>query len=156
MDLNVNAFSLYAKDWALLTAGNKDAYNTMTIGWGGIGTMWGKPAVTVYVRTSRHTLGFVDKNETFTLSWFDDSYKKDLGILGKESGRDGDKVAKTSLTPKFLEDGVTFEQANKTLVCKKMYRHEMDLDAMSEDLREKWYSTDTVHVMYIAEVVDIL
>ena len=50
MKFDVNAFEIYDKDWALLTAGSAEKFNTMTISWGGLGTLWNKPVVTVYVK----------------------------------------------------------------------------------------------------------
>ena len=70
MELNTEIFSLFNNKWALLTAGNKENFNMMTISWGGLGTIWNKPVATVYVRQSRHTHKFVDENEYFTISFF--------------------------------------------------------------------------------------
>ncbi|MBR2683498.1 MAG: hypothetical protein IKE22_09565, partial [Atopobiaceae bacterium] len=47
-------------DWALVTAGTEDAWNTMTIGWGTIGTVWGKPILMVMVRPQRYTYGLIN------------------------------------------------------------------------------------------------
>ena len=44
------SFSVFANEWALVTAGTPDNYNTMTIAWGGLGTLWSKPVATVYVK----------------------------------------------------------------------------------------------------------
>ena len=114
-----DAFRVFDKQWALVTAGSLDDYNTMTISWGGLGTLWSRPVATVYVKPIRYTYQFLEKNEYFTVSFFPEEYKKDLGILGSKSGRDGDKVALTGLTPKAVEHGVGFEQASATLICKK-------------------------------------
>lgn len=38
-------FKLIGDDWALVTAGDREKFNTMTISWGGVGIMWGKPVV---------------------------------------------------------------------------------------------------------------
>ena len=39
------AFAVYDKEWALVTAGPVDNYNTMTISWGAVGELWGKDVV---------------------------------------------------------------------------------------------------------------
>ena len=98
MDLkNFQLAPLYAIDqeWALLTAGVREKFNTMTISWGGLGTIWNKPVVTVYVKPIRYTYEFMESNEYFTISFYDEKYKKDLGILGSKSGRNLDKIALT-------------------------------------------------------------
>ena len=99
MELNVDVFHNFFPGNALVTAGNLDDYNTMTIGWGALGSIWGKDAVTIYVRDSRYTLEYLRKCDYFTIDFFEGEHKKDLAILGSKSGRDGDKVALTSLTP---------------------------------------------------------
>lgn len=141
---------------ALLTAGTGDDFNTMLIGWGALGTIWSKPAATVYVRESRYTKEFMDRHDVFTVSFFDKAYMKDEMILGTLSGRDEDKIKKTSLTPEKLENGVTFEEAEVTLVCRKMYAQEMDADFMREDVAKANYSDGDMHTMYIGEVIDVL
>ena len=49
-----NGFQWF-RDAQLLCAGNKEKSNAMTIGWGGIGTLWRKTALTVYVAEKRYT-----------------------------------------------------------------------------------------------------
>ena len=39
MTFETDIFSQFDKKWALLTAGNKDSFNTMTISWGGLGKL---------------------------------------------------------------------------------------------------------------------
>lgn len=148
--------SVFSDYKALLTAGNGDDFNTMLIGWGALGTIWAKPAATVYVRESRYTKEFMDKQDIFTVSFFDKKYMKDEMVLGTLSGRDGDKIAKTSLHPKKLETGVTFEEAKVTLVCRKMYAQKMDLSAMPEKVQKQSYADGDLHVMYIGEVLDVI
>lgn len=147
---------IFSDKKALLTAGTGDDFNTMLIGWGALGTIWARPAATVYVRESRYTKQFMDKQDIFTISFFDKKYMDDEMILGTKSGRDGDKIALTSLTPVKLERGVTFKEAEVTLVCKKMYAQEMDIKAMPEDIAEHNYAQGDMHTEYIGEVVDVL
>ena len=53
--------------------------------------------------------------------FYDEKYKKDLGILGSKSGRNLDKVGLTKLTPEFLDNTTSFKEAKLTIVCKKIY-----------------------------------
>ena len=154
-ELELKVFEAFAKDWALVTAGSMDDFNTMTIGWGAMGTLWGKSAVTVYVKPVRYTHEYLDANEYFTVCFFPKEYKKDLSLLGSRSGRDGDKVAETALTPVAVEGSVGFEQASLTILCKKIYRQEMDTAAMPEDVVQRNYEVEVPHTMYIGEVVKI-
>ena len=151
-----DAFHIFDKQWALVTAGTLNHYNTMTISWGGLGTLWSRPVATVYVKPIRYTYQFLEKNEYFTVSFFPEAYKKDLGILGSKSGRDGDKISLTSLTPQPVEHGVTFSQASATLICKKIYWQDLDLEQIPQDEFYAYYQTEAPHRMYIGEVIDIL
>lgn len=164
MDLkNFNLAPLYAidKEWALLTAGREEKFNTMTISWGGLGTIWNKPIVTVYVRPNRYTYEFIENNEYFTISFYHEKYKKDLSILGTKSGRDLDKISLTNLTPKFLNNGITFNEAKLTIVCKKIYFQDLDinnidLNSFSSKEVDRLYKEEPMHRMYMGEVVDII
>ena len=55
-----NPFETFHNQWALVTAGNLEDYNTMTISWGGLGTLWSKPVATVYVKPIRHTYNYLE------------------------------------------------------------------------------------------------
>lgn len=156
MEFHVSSFSIFDREWALLTAGTPEHWNTMTISWGGLGTLWGKPVATVYVKPIRYTHAFMEESEYFTVSFYPEEYRKALGLLGSRSGRDGDKVKAAGLTPRALDRCVTFSEARATLVCKKIYRQDMDLSAMPEKVAETFYKTEAPHTMYIGEVVDIL
>ena len=39
-DLQFNPFTKIGSQWMLITAGNKDGFNTMTASWGGMGVLW--------------------------------------------------------------------------------------------------------------------
>ena len=156
MNFTTDIFTQFDKKWALLTAGTKDKFNTMTISWGGLGTIWNKPVATVYVRTSRYTYEFMEENEYFTVSFYPEQYKKTLGILGSKSGRELDKMHDSGLMAKQLSDSVTFAEAEVTLVCRKLFRQELDVNNMPADIADNLYKGDAPHVMFIGEVVDIV
>ncbi len=156
MKFETDIFSVFDKKWALLTAGNKDSFNTMTVSWGGMGTIWGKPVATVYVRTSRYTHEFMDREGYFTVSFYPEEYRKVLGVLGSKSGRDMDKMNGSGLTAKALQESVTFEEAEITLVCRKMFMQRLEPSNITDPDAVKFYAGDAPHDMYIGEVVDII
>ena len=125
MEFTMDVFQQFDKKWALLTAGTAEDFNMMTISWGGLGTIWGKPVATTYVRTSRYTHEYMDKNAYFTISFFPEEYRKVLGVLGAKSGRNMDKMHDSGLKAKKVAvddasgaETVTFEEAELTLVCR--------------------------------------
>ncbi len=156
MKFTTDIFSQFDKKWALLTAGTESKFNTMTISWGGLGTIWGKPVATVYVRASRYTHEFMDDNEYFTVSFYPEQYKKELGVLGSKSGRDMDKMTASGLTATKAGESMTFKEAEVTLVCKKLFRQPLLPENMPKDVLETMYADRDFHDMYIGEVVDII
>ena len=156
-----DVFQMFNDRWALVTAGSIEHYNTMTIAWGSLGTIWGpphkgKPIVTVYVSPARYTHEFLEQNEYFTVSFFPEAYRRDLSLLGSRSGRDGDKVAETALSPLPLEHGVDFAQAELTFVCRKLYSHQFEKEQVPEDVARWIYTRVPPHTMFIGEIVDVI
>ena len=159
-DFHTDIFKLFDDHWAVLTAGTPDHFNAMTISWGALGTLWGprtqgRPTATVYVKPSRYTFGFLEKSDYYTISFFPESHRKDVLKLGTTSGRDGDKLAQTSLTAKKMShDTVGFEEASLTLVCHKLYSDAFKLEQIPEDVAAKYYDGEEPHHFYIGEIVD--
>ena len=146
---------------------NGDKFNSMVIGWGALGTVWGVPAYTVYVRQSRYTKSQLDKRGEFTISVpLGEPDTKIAKVCGSLSGRNVDKVAEAGLT---LEDAETIQTPGikeypLTLECKVLYAQEQDLSRIPEDIREKMYPQDVdgthpmanrdAHTAYIGQIVD--
>ncbi|HAU5239035.1 TPA: flavin reductase [Clostridioides difficile] len=156
-ELQFNPFTKIGKEWLLITAGDSEKFNTMTASWGGVGVYWGKNVVTTYIRPQRYTKEFVDSNDTFTVAFFDETYREALNICGTICGRDINKIEKAGLTPYFVDDTVAFEEANMIIVCKKLYHGNMppeNFDAKEND--KKWYPEKDYHTMYISEIIKVL
>lgn len=154
--INDNVFEMIGKEWALVTSGVKGNFNTMTISWGGMGIMWNKPVAFTFIRPQRHTFGFMENNEYFSMSFFDESFRKALSFCGTHSGRDVDKVKETGLTPAFTEDGVPyFEQAKLVLICKKLYGQFLNEESIISEPVKDNYDND-YHKMYVSEIVKAL
>lgn len=156
-EITNNPFDLIGKDWALVTSGNSDKFNTMTVSWGGVGIMWGKPVTYTFIRPQRYTFEFMEKNGYFSMSFFDETQRYALKFCGSKSGRDCDKVKETGLTPAFTEDGVPyFEEAKLVLVCKKMYSQFLNEESIEDtESVAKWYDND-YHKMYVSEITKVL
>ncbi|SFQ50255.1 Flavin reductase like domain-containing protein [Lachnospiraceae bacterium XBB1006] len=165
-------FEMFKKDWALVTAGNMDHFNSCTLGWGSLGTIWNRKGgsgsvVTVYVYPTRYTKEFLENSEEFTVCFFAEQYKKALGILGSKSGRDGDKVAEAGLTPIAVGNTVAYEEASMTLVCKKLYQNPMAKEGLADEIKEYYAASPAVyphdendewhpHWAFIGEIMDVI
>lgn len=154
-EFNINPFTKFDKDWALVTSGTKEKFNSMTVSWGAMGTMWGKPVVTIYIRPERYTFEFLKNNEYFTVSFYDNKYKKQIGIMGNKSGRNINKVKLTGFSPKVLENAITYEEAKKTLICKKLYLDQMNINKFPKDVLKFYDAKMGVHYIIMGEVCGI-
>ena len=156
--LKENVFSLIGDRWMLVAATDKSGRtNAMTASWGGMGVLWGKKVAFVFIRPQRYTKRFVDEADKFTLSFFDDSYKNMLGYMGKVSGKDEDKMAKSGLTVTDKDGAPVFKEASLTLVCRKIYRDTLkEENFIDKSNIEKWYPQKDYHDVYVAEIVEEL
>lgn len=157
-EITENAVKLIGTDWMLITAGNKEKFNTMTASWGFMGFMWNKPCVACFIRPERYTFDFIERCDTFTLSFFEDRYKDILKFCGSKSGRDVNKVEETKLSPYFLENNsVGFSEAKLILNCKKLYAQQLnEKDFFEKSIISTTYQNAGYHKMYIAEITDAL
>jgi len=157
-EIEPNAIRLISDDWLVLSAGKEGDMNLMTISWGGIGELWGRPVFTVYVSTNRHTFGFMEKNDYFTVTHFPEAMRPELAYLGRASGRDEDKVAGAGLTVEFTPLGnPVYAEADLAIECRKLYARQFDRDRLPEDVRQ-WYDESGlgIHYMYVGEIVRVL
>ncbi len=151
-ELDFNPWNRIGKDWFLLTCGNKEKFNTMTAAWGFAGVMWGKNVFTAVVRPTRYTFEFMEKNDLFTVSFYDEKYRPALRFCGSYSGRDCDKPAQAKLDPEYIDGTVTFEEAKLTLVCRKIYAQDMDVSLMADDVKPA-NGNDPIHKLFIGEII---
>ena len=66
-EIELNPVQMIDKDWMEVSAGKEGNMNLMTISWGTIGELWGKPVFTVFVSTSRYTHKFMEEKTTSRL-----------------------------------------------------------------------------------------
>ena len=158
-DLVVSPHHLFSQQWLLLTAGDFAAgtFNTMTVAWGSLGTMWNKPFAQVVVRPSRYTLEFIEQYPTFTLCAFPPQQKKALQLLGTQSGRDGDKIGASGLTPtaSLTVAAPGFEEADLTIECRKMYSDTIKAAGFIDPDIDKQYPDKDYHHVYFGEIVTV-
>ena len=141
--------------WMLLASGTSEDFNFMTVSWGMMGEIWAQPAVTVYVRDSRYTLGYIERTGKFTLSRLKDGYKQALAIAGSKSGRDIDKCKETGLTPVSLNGAPSFDEAAYTIVCETMYQAPLAVDQITDEEAKQGSYPEPVdaHQMFIGKIV---
>lgn len=164
-ELNFNPITMFGNQWPLLSAGNEAGYNTMTISWGHIGSIWGRrgnkahagiATASVYVRPQRYTKEFIDQEERFTISVFSDDYKRQMSYLGRVSGREEDKIATSGLTPHFQDGTVMFKEAEMVFVCRKIYQAPLvEAGFLDTKILDDNYPERDLHDQYIGEIVKV-
>lgn len=156
-ELMDNPFTLIGNEWMLISAGNVESHNMMTASWGGLGVLWNRNVATVYIRPSRYTANFVDREACFALSFFGKN-KKIHGICGSKSGRDIDKTKAAGLTPLYTDGTVYFEEAELVLVCRKLYESKLDNTKFFDPSVEEFYKEipGDYHRVFIGEIIKTL
>ena len=164
-ELQINPMTMIGQEWMLVTAGNEDnGYNTMTAAWGHLGSIWDVPGIqghlptaVIFVRPQRYTKEFVDREERFTLSVFEEDQKKNLAYLGTVSGRDENKIANAGLTPIFGEGTTWFAEAKLVFICKKLYNMTLqEAGFIDPVVLERNYPARDFHEMYIGQIEKVL
>lgn len=152
-----NPFKLVGHDWMLIAAGTPKRFNMMTASWGGMGVLWDKNVAFCFVRPTRYTFEFMEDNETFTLSFFSDDYRRVLEYCGSHSGRHVNKVEKTGLSAVAGSiDTVYFEEARLVFECRKLYFADMNPSAFLAQTLTDIYPEKDYHRMYVGEIVKAL
>jgi len=156
---NLRPVQQWDNQWFLLTAGNfaRKHFNSMTVAWGSIGVMWSKPFVQVVVRPTRYTYQFMNEYDTFTLCAFPKAYRQALTLLGSRSGRDGDKIGASGLTP-IPATQVTapaYAEAELILECRKIYWDDFEPVRFLDASIENNYSQSDYHRIYFGEILTI-
>jgi len=140
---------------AFLTTSSGGRSNTMTIGWGSIGVMWGLPIFTVMVRESRYTYELIENSNAFTVSVPLHDMQAELALCGSKSGRDMDKFSAAKLTPQPGKKvsvpviggcGLHYE-------CEILYKSPMDPAQLDAGVQQKFYKEGDYHTYYHGKIV---
>ena len=149
--------SLFGPRVYLGTAGTPENYNSLTLGWGATGVLWGRPTAIVYIRENRYSFRFFEESPVFVLSWYPKQHMKALfRVFGKTSGRDTDKEKLSGFTPVETPDGgVTYLQAETVVICRKVMRQRVPGECMPPELRKRLDQDGLVHIQYTGEVLSV-
>jgi flavin reductase (DIM6/NTAB) family NADH-FMN oxidoreductase RutF len=114
-----NVFTLAGKDPYLITAGKEGHYNSMVGSGGGFGRLFKKPASWCVIQSNRYTLELIEKEQTYTISYFPDECKQQVLFLGIKSGRDTEKMKETELKGIRMPSGnMSFSEARLIFECR--------------------------------------
>lgn len=158
-DWNVNPFTAIGTDWMLIAAEHDHTANAMTASWGGMGVLWGKNVVYIFVRGSRYTKTLLDQSDVFSVMFFDrPAYDEMLTCMGRVSGRDVPKIERCGLTLCHDVEGAPYlEEAHTAVICRKLSRTPIAPEGfLTEGIDSRFYGDGDYHDMYVGEIRRIL
>jgi flavin reductase (DIM6/NTAB) family NADH-FMN oxidoreductase RutF len=114
-----NVFTLVGEVFPVITAGKEDHFNSMTASGGGLGMLFKKPTTWCILRADRYTLEMIQKEQTYTMSYFPEEFKEQVLFFGSKSGRDSEKMNEVELTSIQTPSGnMTYKEARLIFECK--------------------------------------
>ena len=142
-------------DWTLITSGN-NKINMMTATWGGLGVLWEQPVAFSFINPTRYSINTMDEGDTYTISFYTETYKDALNYCGTHSGRNEDKVKGSGLTLiKTPSGSAAFSEAWMIIECKKILAQPISEDGViDKNISEKWHK-DSYHKMYIGQILNV-
>jgi len=141
----------------ITTKSLQDEVNTMTVAWGHIGVIWGRPVFIAYVRYSRHTYDLLLNAEDYTINVPEyNTLKQALKIAGTESGRDIDKFEKANLTLKPAKKvrSPVIADCDLHYECRMIYQQTQEPALINETIKQRYYKDHDTHIMFFGEIVD--
>ena len=129
--------------------------NTMTIGWGVLGIIWGKPLNVALVRPSRYTYGCLEATGDFTINIPYAEQSDEVLFCGTKSGRDHDKFAECGFTalpsatvksPGIGECGLIYE-------CRIVHRNDVLPPELAPEIVAGAYPSGDFHRCYFGEIL---
>ena len=151
-----NIIKTLSEDWMLITAGDSTLSNPMTASWGGLGYLYDRPVAFCFINPSRHTYTLMENGDTYTLTFYTETYRDALNYCGSHSGRNGDKAKDAGLTPIVTPSGsIAFSEAWMIIECRKLVAQPLQQGAIYDtELRHKW-DGQKMHQMYIGEIINV-
>ena len=149
-----NAVKLIS-DAFIITAGNDELFNPMAGGWGGLGNLFNRPVAYCFIDPSRYTYGIMQKNDTYTLSFYTPAYQDAIQYVGTHSGRDGNKVAGSKLTPITTPSGSkAFAEAWLIIECKKIATQLLTPSSVTDAAVKAQYPNKQTE-MFVGEIIGV-
>ena len=154
-ELDVSHFDFWT-DGLLLVAESEGKTNAMTIGWGGIGVMWGKPVLFTVVRPERFTHELLCATDRYSVCALPKEHKSALSHCGSVCGRDRDKLSECGLTVEKIAGAPVVSESSLAIVCSKLSATPFQPDQISDEVG-KWYgSHGGYHTIFIGEIKKIV
>ena len=145
-----------ANGGVFLCTGDGSRNNVMTIGWGGVLTMFGTGCFLAPVRASRFSYGLLRKNGAFTVCVPERYMKQELTFAGTESGRNVDKFVGHGLTPApaISVNVPVVKECGLKIECEPIGFAEQNAAFLTPEVIRRWYPTmDDLHTLFLGKIV---
>lgn len=141
----------------LCTQGSDGRPNVMTIGWGTVGVIWGRPVFQVLVRPSRHTYRCLEATRDFTVAVLPKERSEDLLFCGTRSGRDTDKVSACGLTLASSEQisSPTIDEAVVVYECQVIHQNDVLPTELAAEIPAEFYQSGDYHKVYFGHILSV-
>jgi len=129
--------------------------NVMTIGWGTIGPVWGRPVFTVLVRPSRYTYQFIEEANDFTVNVPTPDMSEFVLYCGTKSGRAHDKLARfqMSVSPGRMVKSVTIDACPLVYECQVIQKNDVNPKEFDAAIPPRFYARGDFHRVYYGEIM---
>ena len=143
----------------LITTKYNEKVNSMVIGWGTMGIIYGEKIFITYVRNNRYTHELLDLNPEFSINIpLDKDFDKNIiKICGTKSGRNIDKIKEAKLT--LVEPNIISAPAVKefplTMECEIIYKQDQVRNNLPTSIINRYYKNEngTYHTMYYGKIL---
>jgi flavin reductase (DIM6/NTAB) family NADH-FMN oxidoreductase RutF len=131
--------------------------NAMTIGWGTIGIIWGKPVFVVFVRPSRYTYNLIEITNDFTVNVPTPGLADKVSYFGTVSGRDRNKFKEKRLTatPGKKVKSPIIEECCIHYECRVVNKNDIMPDNLADEIRHGPYRQGDFHRIYFGEILEV-
>jgi flavin reductase (DIM6/NTAB) family NADH-FMN oxidoreductase RutF len=142
----------------LVSQGEDGKPNVMTIGWGTIGIIWGRPMFVVLVRHSRYTWRLLEETDEFTVNVPGPELAQAAVLCGTKSGRGLDKFAEAGLTPAPGQHvGVPIiQECVVHYECRTVHRNNVDPTHLAGTILNECYGAGDFHTIYYGHILGVL
>lgn len=139
----------------LLVSKRRGRSNAMTIGWGFIGILWGRPYFIVAVRKSRYTHRCIEATKDFTVNVPGKEMEDILQYCGTVSGRDHDKIKELEIRLNMSREVESPSISGCPIVyeCKVNYKMDLNPRTLPKKIISEIYPDESFHTFYFGEIV---
>jgi flavin reductase (DIM6/NTAB) family NADH-FMN oxidoreductase RutF len=141
----------------LVSVDENEKPNAMTIGWGTVGIIWGKPIFTVLVRPSRYTYKLIEEAGDFTVNVPTAEMASIVAFCGSASGRDHDKFKEKGLIamPSKNVKSPIIEQCPINYECKIVHKNDVMKEKLDGKIVSSAYKSGDFHTIYYGEILGV-